>query len=160
MPRRVMYGWVMVLAALAAIRTIAASGAQSTPHLEEITAAQIADPEAPDLSPAHSQRRTPGRLEAVMAGAGPETGVVFTDARHGLEPLPLNDLEVAKLAMARAAVEAADRAGTRSVRPPRRPRSRIDGHVEADKLERRRTMTPRETRNRPGVPDEAWEVAR
>jgi hypothetical protein len=75
-----------------------------------------------------------------------------TDARRGEPPLPLTTGEQEKFAAARAAVAAAEAAGTRWVEPFERPAVTFGPAAEAAKLERLRARMPDESPQRPGVP--------
>jgi hypothetical protein len=88
-----------------------------------------------------------------LDGSAPasETSVFETDARRGEPPLPLTPGEQEKFAAARAAVDAAEAAGTRWVEPFERPAVTFGPDAEAAKLERLRARTPDESPQRPGV---------
>jgi hypothetical protein len=80
-----------------------------------------------------------------------ESPTFETDARRGEPPLPLTAGEQEKMAAARAAVDAAEAAGTRWVAPFERPEVTFGADAEAAKLERLRTRLPDESPQRPGI---------
>ena len=78
---------------------------------------------------------------------------VETDARRGEPPLPLTPGEQAKFAAARAAVDAAEAAGTRWVAPRELPDVTFAADADAAKLARLRAQEPDPAPERPGIAD-------
>lgn len=78
---------------------------------------------------------------------------VETDARRGEPSLPLTPGEQVKFAAARAAVDAAEAAGTRWVAPRELPDVTFGADADAAKLARLRAQEPDPAPLRPGIAD-------
>jgi hypothetical protein len=78
---------------------------------------------------------------------------IETDARRGEPPLPLTPGEEEKFAAARAAVAAAEAAGTRWLEPHERPSVDFGPDAAAAKLARLHARTPDDAAQRPGIPE-------
>ncbi len=68
----------------------------------------------------------------------------FTDSREGLEPLPLTNGEQDKFARARAAIDAAEAAGTRWIEPAAEQATVFTDADAARKLERFWNLEPQD----------------
>ena len=93
---------------------------------------------ASDRKPPVDEATRAGDLENQL-GSLPATS---TDAREGLEPLPLTEGEQDKFARARAAIDAAEAAGTRWIEPAAEHAKVATDADAARKLERFRNLEP------------------
>lgn len=88
---------------------------------------------------------------AAAIAAIPDPTTIETDARRDEPPLPLTPGEEEKFAAARAAVAAAEAAGTRWLEPVEGPAVTFGPDAAAAKLARLRGQTPDESPERPGI---------